>query len=57
MIYIVRVIENNHPYDYEYGNLKHATEHFDNEQNAYLLKYKNGEDIVLKFRKDGTEIK
>ena len=56
MIYIVRVVENNHPYDYEYGNLKHAEEHFANEQNAYLLKYYQGEEIVLKFRKDGVEI-
>lgn len=36
MLYIIRVLdpETQETYEYEYGNLKHATEHFDWETKA-----------------------
>ena len=46
-IYIVQVIEDDEIYQYEYGNLKHAKEHYNNEQNAQLLEYKNGEYYIV----------
>jgi len=41
-IYIVQVTEEDEIFQYEYGSLKHAKEHYNNEQNALLLEYKNG---------------
>ena len=40
-LYIVRVYEDGDIYDYEYGNLKHATEHYntDKAKRVELIEY------------------
>ncbi len=40
-LYIVKVYEGNEAYEYEYGNLKHATEHFktDRAEKVELIEY------------------
>lgn len=42
-LFIVKVIVDGIPYEYEYGNLKHAREHYDQEETAFIYEYKNGE--------------
>jgi hypothetical protein len=42
-LYIVQVIEDGESFEYEYSNLHHAREHFDQEQGiAFLLEYNRG---------------
>ncbi len=42
-LYIVEVFEDGEKFEYEYGNLKHAREHFGREQGtAFLLEYNRG---------------
>ena len=46
-LYIVKVFEDGEKFEYEYGNLKHAREHFDSESHAVLVEYKDGKyDLV-----------
>jgi hypothetical protein len=42
-LFIVKVIVDGIPYEYEYGNLKHAREHYDQEETAFIYEYKDGE--------------
>lgn len=42
-LYIVKVLEDGEAYEYEYGNLKHAREHYNNEKTAQLVEYSDGE--------------
>lgn len=43
-LFIVVVIdEDGEKYEYEYGNIKHAREHFDQEKKAMLTEYNNGQ--------------
>lgn len=45
-IYIVKVYEDDEPYKYEYGNLKHALEHYETELSKHnkpiLFRQKDG---------------
>lgn len=41
-IYIVVTKDDGELYEYEYGNLKHAIEHFSNESDATLYEYRDG---------------
>lgn len=41
-LYIVKVFDDGDTFEYEFGNLKHAKDLFDNESNAQLLEYTNG---------------
>ena len=34
LLYVVRVFEDGEMFEYEYGNIKHATEHYDSETKA-----------------------
>ena len=49
-LYIVQVLEDGEIYDYEYGNIKHAIEHYNNEQTALLLEYKDGNHYLIKSK-------
>jgi hypothetical protein len=46
-MYIVVVTEDNEQYQYEYSNLKHAREQYNNEVTAQLLEYKNGKYYMV----------
>ena len=46
MLYIVRVFEGGETYEYEYGNLIHALEHYDSEDEAVILEYRNGKEKI-----------
>lgn len=50
MLYIVRVFEEGETYEYEYGNLIHALEHYDSEDEAVILEYRNGKEKILVSR-------
>lgn len=50
-LYIVKVRVNNTTYEYEYGNIEHAREHYDNEVKAELLQYKGNDQYVSLFSK------
>lgn len=49
-LYIVRVTEDGEFYDYEYGNLKHADEHYNTEKTASLIEYKDGNHYLIKSK-------
>lgn len=49
-LYIVKATDQYGTYEYEYLNLRHAKEHYDDEVKAELLQYKDGKYKVL-FRK------
>lgn len=38
-LYIVIVPEDSEVYQYEYGNLPHALEHYNNERSAFIFEY------------------
>ena len=46
-LYIVQVFEDGETFEYEFGNLKHAKELFDNESSAQLLEYKDGKHHMM----------
>ena len=50
MLYIVEVIDDGEKYPYEYSNIDHAEEHYNNEKTAILLEYKNGEHYLIKCK-------
>lgn len=55
MLYIVRVHEDGDVYEYEYGNMEHATEHYNMETKAdkvELLEYsmKTHEETIIKSK-------
>jgi len=47
-IYIVEVLDDGEKFEYEYGNLKHAEEHFNNEKSANLYEYNDGKHYFVK---------
>jgi hypothetical protein len=47
MLYIVRAYEDGKRYDYEYGNSKHAIEHYEYERNAKIIMYENGVEKIV----------
>lgn len=48
MLYIVRVIDGGEIYEYEYGNLPHAKDHYDWEKSAAIWLYENGKETLVK---------
>jgi hypothetical protein len=48
-LYIVQVLEDGEIYDYEYGNITHAEEHYNSEKSASLIEYKDGNHIYRLF--------
>jgi arginine repressor len=50
-LYIVKVTDEHETYEYEYGNIKHAKEHYDMELTAKLIKYNGNSNYVVLFSK------
>jgi hypothetical protein len=48
MLYIVKAMEDDEVYEYEYGNLPHAEEQYNWEKSAEMWLYKDGKEILLK---------
>lgn len=46
-IYIVRATDSEGTYEYEYGNLEHAKEHYDTETTASLILWIDNTEAVL----------
>lgn len=46
-LYLVVVMEDGETYQYEYGNIKHAKEHYDTEKHAQLLKYVSDNNFTM----------
>lgn len=58
MLHIVRVFEaDGARFDYEYGNLPHAEEHYACEKTAEIWEYNNGKEKLLRRKVDGEECK
>lgn len=49
-LYIVRVTEDGELYEYEYGNLPHAREHYSQEESASLFEYKDGNLYMMESK-------
>lgn len=49
-LYIVKAFEGRDSFEYEFGNLKHARELFDNESSAHLLEYVNGKYHLMEVK-------
>ncbi len=49
-IFILEVKEDNEKFQYEYGNLKHAEEHYNNEESATLYEYNKSEYYFIKAK-------
>lgn len=49
-LYIVVVNEDDEEFQYEFSNLKHARELFNNESNAQLIEYKNGKHHLVEVK-------
>jgi len=47
-IYIVEVLDDGEKFQYEYGNLKHAEEHYNMERIANLYEYNKGKHYFIK---------
>jgi len=47
-IFIVEVLDDGDKFEYEYGNLKHAEEHYNNEKVANLFEYNKGKHYFIK---------
>jgi hypothetical protein len=41
-LYIVEVPDDQENFQYEYGNLQHAREHYDQEETATIYEYRDG---------------
>jgi hypothetical protein len=42
-IFIVKVVEDGDMFDYQYSNYSHAKQHYDNEKNAIIFEYVEGD--------------
>jgi len=49
-IYIVEASEDGEKFQYEYGNIKHAEEHYNNEKIAIIYEYNNGNYYLVKSK-------
>ena len=57
MLYIVRAYDTySDMYEYEYGYLNHAEEHFEREENADIIEYDQGKETILRRKMCGKEI-
>ena len=55
MLYILKVIEDGEVYEYEYGNLRHALEHYDKEETATVIEYYYRKEKILISKINGKE--
>lgn len=55
MLYIVRAYDYGDMFEYEYGNLKHAEEHYETERDAYIVEYDKGKETILRRKINGEE--
>lgn len=55
MLYIARVLDGGTAYEYEYGNMDHALEHFNHEKNVEIIRYNQGKETILRRKIDGKE--
>lgn len=51
-IYIVKVFEGTETYEYEFGNLLHALQLYDQETTAELIAYRKGKETVIRKKKE-----
>jgi hypothetical protein len=51
----VRAFDDGEEYIYEYGNMRHAEEHYDWEKTAEIWSYKNGNKTLVRSKVDGVE--
>ena len=49
-IYIVIVHDEAEEFQYEYGNIEHATEHYNKEQHAQIVEYDGNEHFLVKCK-------
>lgn len=56
MLYIVRVFEDGDTFEYEYGNMDHALEHYTSEKAAQIIEYHKGNDKILKSKLEEKEL-
>ena len=58
MLYILKVTEDGEVYEYEYGNLRHALEQYDNEETAMVIEryYKKEKILVQKINGEECEV-
>lgn len=49
-LYIVEVLDDGEKFVYEYGNLRHAEEHFDTEKFATIYEYNNDNYYFVKSK-------
>lgn len=56
MLYIVKVYESGEVYEYKYGNMDHALEHYANESMAKIVQYHKGKELVLRSKINGKEL-
>lgn len=56
MLYIVKVFEGDDVFEYEYGNMDHALEHYEHEKTAKIVEYHKGKEIILKSKLEGREL-
>lgn len=55
MLYYVRAFDDGEEHIYEYGNMRHAEEHYDWENTADILEYNNGKETLVRSKVDGKE--
>lgn len=55
MLYILKVTEDNEVYEYEYGNLRHALDHYYQEETATIIEYYYGKEKILVSKICGKE--
>ena len=56
MLYIVRVFEYGSIFEYEYGNMDHALEQYNNEKSAAIIEYNKGKETILRSKSLGKEL-
>ena len=56
MLYIVRVFEDGNIYEYEHGNIEHASEQYAQEKTAKLTVYHKGIETILRNKVNGREL-
>lgn len=49
-LYIVEVLDDGEKFEYEYGNIRHAEEHYNNERYVNLYEYNNGNYYFVKSK-------
>lgn len=56
MLYVLKVTDEfGDFYEYEYGNLRHALEHYDQEETATVIEYYYGKEKILVSKICGKE--